>query len=72
LVVVISIAYIIHFYIAISREIRWTTSILLAIVPEMPLYNVVNVGRAVLVELDMVTWSFLEDDHCDIDRAEHA
>ena len=28
----------------------------------MPLYNIVNVGRAILVELNMVTWTFLCND----------
>jgi len=38
----------------------------------MPLYNIVDVVGAILVELNMVTWTFLEDDDCDFDRAEDA
>jgi hypothetical protein len=38
----------------------------------MPLDDVVDVCRAILVELYMVAWTLLEDDNGDVDRAEHA
>lgn len=66
LIVVVSIAYIVQLWISVSREILWTTSILLAIMPEMSLNNIVNVGRAILVELNVVTLTLLKDNDCDI------
>lgn len=38
----------------------------------MPLDHAVDVCRAVLEELDMVSWPLLEDDDSDVDGAEYA
>ena len=39
---------------------------------KMTLDHAVDVCRAVLEELDMMTWPLLEDDDCDVDGAEDA
>lgn len=30
-----------------------------------------DVGRAILVELDMVSWTLFEDNDCNVDRTQH-
>lgn len=39
---------------------------------KVPLDHAVDVCRAVLEELDMVSWPLLEDDDSDVDGAEYA
>lgn len=71
LVIVVSIDNVIYFRVRVPSKILGSTRIFFPIMANVALDDVVYVGGAVLVELDMMARAFLKDDNSDVDRAQN-
>lgn len=72
LIVVIAVIQIVHLGAGVAREVLGSTRIFFTIMTKMALDDVVDIGRTVLVQLEMVTRAFLKDNDCNVDGAKYA